>query len=262
MKRVEQAKDKKADVYTLKDWLNELGMLAESSREIYSADNKPSLEGADPANTSTSSNSNYINNNNPTSSNSSTSDSASNQLNATSDANNTDIKCLICDENFANIRFYPCTHQVCCSDCSDCIVRMKKCISCKQVIKKLLYIESSNGQIYGIVDHGASFSNSSSNMSFGPLPSSSTTSLLNNNQAKSLTIKPDGELNISDPIQRLQYLETKIMEIEEANTCGICLESTKNVIFLCGHGACANCSSTLSICHMCRKTITKRINIY
>nr|CAD7261111.1 unnamed protein product [Timema shepardi] len=62
--------------------------------------------------------------------------------------------------------------------------------------------------------------------------------------------------------ERLRYLETKIAEIEEAHCCSICMERRRNVVFLCGHGACEKCSTTLKICHMCRKTITKKINLY
>lgn len=62
--------------------------------------------------------------------------------------------------------------------------------------------------------------------------------------------------------ERLRYLEAKIQEIENAHCCFICMERKKNVVFLCGHGACENCSQTLKICHMCRETITKKINLY
>lgn len=61
---------------------------------------------------------------------------------------------------------------------------------------------------------------------------------------------------------RLRYLESKIMEIEETHCCSICMERRRNVAFLCGHGACSKCAETLKICHMCRKTITKKINLY
>lgn len=61
---------------------------------------------------------------------------------------------------------------------------------------------------------------------------------------------------------RLRYLESKIMEIEETHCCSICMERRRNVAFLCGHGACSRCAETLKICHMCRKTIVKKINLY
>lgn len=36
----------------------------------------------------------------------------------------------------------------------------------------------------------------------------------------------------ADPIERLKYLESKIQEIEETYSCGICMERTRNVVFL------------------------------
>ena len=61
---------------------------------------------------------------------------------------------------------------------------------------------------------------------------------------------------------RLRYLENKIQEYEESHYCSICMERTRDVAFLCGHGACSRCAETLRTCHMCRKTILKKINLY
>ncbi|XP_035211065.1 E3 ubiquitin-protein ligase MIB2-like [Stegodyphus dumicola] len=63
-------------------------------------------------------------------------------------------------------------------------------------------------------------------------------------------------------VERLRYLESKIQEIEEAHSCSICMERRRNVAFMCGHGACVTCAHTLKTCHMCRKPITKKINLY
>lgn len=63
-------------------------------------------------------------------------------------------------------------------------------------------------------------------------------------------------------LERLRYLETRIADLEEANLCSICMERRRNVAFLCGHGACENCAAPLKTCHMCRQTITKKINLY
>lgn len=62
--------------------------------------------------------------------------------------------------------------------------------------------------------------------------------------------------------ERLRYLETRVADLEEANMCSICMERRRNVAFLCGHGACEHCAAPLKTCHMCRKTITKKINLY
>lgn len=49
---------------------------------------------------------------------------------------------------------------------------------------------------------------------------------------------------------RLRYLESKILEIEETHCCSICMERRRNVAFLCGHSACSKCAETLKTCHM------------
>lgn len=63
-------------------------------------------------------------------------------------------------------------------------------------------------------------------------------------------------------LERLRYLETRVADLEEANMCSICMERRRNVAFLCGHGACEHCATPLKTCHMCRKTIDKKINLY
>ncbi|XP_076300738.1 E3 ubiquitin-protein ligase mind bomb 2 isoform X1 [Lasioglossum baleicum] len=63
-------------------------------------------------------------------------------------------------------------------------------------------------------------------------------------------------------LERLRYLETRVADLEEANMCSICMERRRNVAFLCGHGACEHCANPLKTCHMCRKVITKKINLY
>lgn len=153
-----------------------------------------------------------------------------------------DLECIICNENFADVQFEPCRHQIC---CNDCCFKMKRCVICKKTISRKVLFNRVNGHILNIIDNMMAVNikkeKSSKNM-----------------QEKVLT-----DLSSQDNAsERLKYLETKIMEIEEANSCGICLEKVKNVVFLCGHGACVNCANTLKNCHMCRKTITKKIPIY
>ncbi|XP_011307675.1 E3 ubiquitin-protein ligase MIB2 [Fopius arisanus] len=70
------------------------------------------------------------------------------------------------------------------------------------------------------------------------------------------------ERETNKDLERLRYLETRVADLEEANMCSICMERRRNVAFLCGHGACEHCSAPLKTCHMCRKTITKKINLY
>ncbi|XP_070516518.1 E3 ubiquitin-protein ligase MIB2 isoform X3 [Cardiocondyla obscurior] len=76
-------------------------------------------------------------------------------------------------------------------------------------------------------------------------------------------VKRKDEIKEKDKdLERLRYLETRVADLEEANMCSICMERRRNVAFLCGHGACEHCAAPLKTCHMCRKTITKKINLY
>ncbi|CAB3361685.1 Hypothetical predicted protein [Cloeon dipterum] len=67
---------------------------------------------------------------------------------------------------------------------------------------------------------------------------------------------------IQSSTDKLRVLESKIAEIEEANCCSICMERPRNIVFLCGHSACDTCAQPLKVCHMCRKPITNKINIF
>jgi len=66
--------------------------------------------------------------------------------------------------------------------------------------------------------------------------------------------------NSQDEAQR--ELSRKLQEMEDTLTCNICLDRKRNVAFLCGHSACNDCAQPLRQCHMCRKPITKRINLF
>lgn len=57
-------------------------------------------------------------------------------------------------------------------------------------------------------------------------------------------------------------LQKKLQEMEENILCSICMERKRNMAFLCGHTVCNICGDSLKTCHMCRKPITKKINLY
>lgn len=160
-----------------------------------------------------------------------------------------DVYCLICDENFANLQFYPCLHQVCCSECSS---RMKKCIDCRQVIEKIRYIDKTSFEIYAVMDKSGSGLSTVDNSE-----ESSSSLAIACQRDESLVGEDNLEMH-----QRLKYLESRINEIEEANACNICLDRNKTVVFLCGHGACKECVKDLDDCHMCRKKISLKINLF
>lgn len=51
--------------------------------------------------------------------------------------------CIICLESPANVVFHPCTHCVTCEECSS---RVKKCLTCRQVV--LSKVTQGNGSIF------------------------------------------------------------------------------------------------------------------
>lgn len=44
--------------------------------------------------------------------------------------------------------------------------------------------------------------------------------------------------------------------------CPVCMDRKKNLIFLCGHGACQLCGDRMQECPMCRKTVERRILLF
>jgi len=53
---------------------------------------------------------------------------------------------------------------------------------------------------------------------------------------------------------RLQVMETKLKEKYE---CSICIENTKNIVFVpCGHAFCDGCSKNAKECYLCRQPIS------
>lgn len=73
----------------------------------------------------------------------------------------------------------------------------------------------------------------------------------------------DANLNDSTTSnERVKQLESKIAQMEESQTCPICLENKRDIIFLCGHSTCSICAGSLTNCHLCRKPIEKKIRFY
>lgn len=135
-------------------------------------------------------------------------------------------ECIVCNEILPLIIFEPCSDQIACTECA---IRMKKCLTCGRPIEQR---RTHNG-----------------------IEISKLSISLNRLQPQVTPRQPGAE-------DRLRYLENKIMEIEETHNCGICMERSRDVAFLCGHSCCGRCAETLKTCHMCRKTIVKKINLY
>lgn len=140
-------------------------------------------------------------------------------------------ECIVCNEILSLVIFEPCSHQIACTDCA---IRMKKCLSCGRPIE------------HRRTHTGKDISK------FNPPPPPPP---VNRMQVQVTPRQPANE-------DRMRYLESKIMEFEETHSCSICMERVRDVAFLCGHSACSRCAETLKICHMCRKQIVKKINLY
>lgn len=134
-------------------------------------------------------------------------------------------ECLMCSEVVDFVMFDPCGHRIA---CEECCIRMKKCVTCKESIERKT---NRSGKVIGV-----SSAVSSSSVGTG------------------VKHNPNAE--------RLKYLEKKFAEIEDTYCCSICMERKKNVIFLCGHGACEKCAKALTTCHMCRTPIKQKVNVY
>ncbi|XP_052759643.1 E3 ubiquitin-protein ligase MIB2-like isoform X2 [Mya arenaria] len=66
----------------------------------------------------------------------------------------------------------------------------------------------------------------------------------------------------SKPEPNGSTLERRLNEMEENIMCSICMERKRNMAFLCGHTVCSECGDELRVCHMCRKPIQKKIQLY
>ena len=59
---------------------------------------------------------------------------------------------------------------------------------------------------------------------------------------------------------RLQEMEHKLKEKYE---CSICMENTKNIVFIpCGHAFCDGCSGDTRECYLCRQPISFKQKMY
>ena len=80
--------------------------------------------------------------------------------------------------------------------------------------------------------------------------------------------EPSGGAEISKHLlesmeaEQMRQLRYKMEQLEESRVCSICLENAWNVAFLCGHSACSKCAEALRQCHMCRKPIQSKINLF
>lgn len=134
-------------------------------------------------------------------------------------------ECVVCSDKKASVLFKPCGHMCACEGCANL---MKKCVQCRASIEKTVpFIVCCGGN---------------------PPPEPQKTGFMNN-----------GSRDVSRDIQKLQQ---QLQDIKDQTCCPVCMDRLKNMIFLCGHGACQLCGDRLNECPICRKSVEKRILLY
>lgn len=69
-------------------------------------------------------------------------------------------------------------------------------------------------------------------------------------------------LEASDQCKKMEELQNRYRQMEERMTCPICIDSHIKLVFQCGHGSCAECSTSLISCPICRQGIRERIQLF
>ncbi|KAG8434369.1 hypothetical protein GDO86_012666 [Hymenochirus boettgeri] len=69
-------------------------------------------------------------------------------------------------------------------------------------------------------------------------------------------------LEVSDQKKIMEELQNRYRQMEERITCPICIDNHIKLVFQCGHGSCAECSTSLTACPICRQVIRERIQIF
>ncbi|CAG0916950.1 unnamed protein product [Notodromas monacha] len=131
--------------------------------------------------------------------------------------------CVVCSDKPAAVLFRPCNHMCACESCA---ALMKKCVQCRSVIEKVVSFAECCG---------------------GGVP-----------EVPQATNKTKRETHNAD----FDKLRQQLQDIKEQTMCPVCLDRLKNMIFLCGHGACQMCGDQMSECPICRKIVEKRILLY
>ncbi|PAA73171.1 hypothetical protein BOX15_Mlig033066g2 [Macrostomum lignano] len=136
-----------------------------------------------------------------------------------------DSLCQVCQDDLSSVTFEPCGHRISCDHCS---AKMRLCLRCKQPIERKLRDQD----LIPAVAAAAA--------------------------AEAGTSGGRQQNNLFEMQEELQRLREKVANEE----CSICMDNPRTVAFLCGHQACTDCAQALVQCHMCRKPIQARIQLY
>ncbi|XP_071946064.1 E3 ubiquitin-protein ligase MIB2-like isoform X3 [Antedon mediterranea] len=170
-----------------------------------------------------------------------------------------EIKCCSCHNNLAEVTFQPCGHRIMCQDCSS---KTKTCSTCQSLITQRI---GKDGMVIPLRRaSNVRPSSSASQSSALARRSKSMPDGTQANQADAVDAATPSAVSSSAPetYEEMRKLKEKVREIEESTLCLICMENKRNVVFLCGHGTCKKCAKPLKHCPMCRKPITKKIQVF
>jgi hypothetical protein len=67
---------------------------------------------------------------------------------------------------------------------------------------------------------------------------------------------------IRDTIVERTIAEVQKRATLEHQSCFVCMEAPREVVFNCGHSCCAHCSIKLTNCPFCRQDISQKIKLF
>jgi len=166
-------------------------------------------------------------------------------------------ECAVCSDKPATVMFRPCNHVCACQSCAKL---MKKCIECREPIesKSPLLSTTLRSPALRTQQLKAMTQNSLTTTNINEKPSTSTSNNNTNHKNMANNLSKDSR-NSEAEIKKLQQ---QLQDIKEQVMCPVCLDRIKNMIFLCGHGACQLCGDRMTECPICRKPVEKRIILY
>ncbi|XP_039257822.2 E3 ubiquitin-protein ligase MIB1-like [Styela clava] len=193
-------------------------------------------------------------------------------------------ECIVCSDKVSSVLFRPCGHMCACPSCANL---MKKCVQCREPIERRISFEVCCGakprpnklqSPQTMTQNTLIASHNNSPLVVSKASSISPTNLpLSTNMS---ACSPQGSLvspfggqrrqNMANDLSKdsrnseaeIRKLQTQLQDIKEQVLCPVCLDRIKNIVFLCGHGACQLCGDRMTECPICRKPVEKRILLY
>lgn len=177
-------------------------------------------------------------------------------------------ECIICSTNKRNVIFSPCQHIATCEGCAG---RVKKCLLCRNLVDSWNKIEECvvcsdrrASVLFKPCNHLSACHDCASLMKKCVKCRSVIEKMISaselhrvEQEEKSFTNKKGCSSDVD-----VDILARQLQDMKEQIVCVVCLDRRKNMVFLCGHGACQLCGDKLQNCPMCREPIEKRILLF